>query len=480
MEQQNRLGIHLTADRATAVVVGLHDQQVQAAFSVRTDEQASASLAEQIAQQLAARNLACAEVFVALDSSLITQHRLRSEFTDLKQIQATIRFDVEEALATDASGMAIASWITDRDDQGSDVAVFSADRALLAAFLDDLQAHDLDPTVIEPDLVCLARRLEEHPDPPAETTLFVLLAERACYIIGPAHAQGAPAVRSFLWSPVQDRSAVLSREIPLTLASWNGKHAVEHVALIGHTDGLDTERMAQAVHRPVHPVAVADLLPLAPAEMLDADPVGLLAACAAAPAPRLKQADLRSDFAPFLGKRVRVQRFLRVAAIALMILFCLLAFEFRRQAQTYKQHAGALWSKLEVDYEQAMMGKKPSEGEAPHKYLDRVLRGMKKDSRNVGDEDSIPARLTYILEAVNQAMGAEETQNPNAIDLQIQSLSLTTRTMKLTGTTGSRTQTMSLLNALSSHPRLNKVAETMFADGTRDGFTVTVELKKGA
>ena len=149
-------------------------------------------------------------------------------------------------------------------------------------------------------------------------------------------------------------------------------------------------------------------------------------------------------------------------------------------AHTYKQNAGALWSKLEVDYEQAMMGNKPPKGEAPHKFLDRVLRGMKKDGRNIGDEDSIPARLTYILEAVNQAMGAEETQNPNAIDLQIQSLSLTTRTMKLTGTTGSRTQTMSLLNALSSHPRLNKVAETMFADGTRDGFTVTVELKKGA
>jgi len=52
--------------------------------------------------------------------------------------------------------------------------------------------------------------------------------------------------------------------------------------------------------------------------------------------------------------------------------------------------------------------------------------------------------------------------------------------MKLTGTTGSRTQTMSLLNALSNHPRLNKVAETMFADGARDGFTVTLELKKGA
>jgi len=513
VEQRNRLGIHLSADRAVAVVASVDDQALRAAFMVRCDDEHPASLGEQIARELAARNLSCAETFVALDATLTTHHRVRSEFTDFKQIQATIRFDVEEVLATDVSGLAIASCVVDHDENGSALAVFSTDKTLLSAFLGDLQAHDLDPTVIEPDAVCLARLTERITEPPAETTLFVFPAEHTCTMIGPSHADGMPAVRSFLWSRNQDRTSVLAREIPLTQAAWNGKHPVEHVALVGAIERIDTKHLAETIHRPVHTVSLDALLPTletpdgtlprpnlsagtasegAGASHIDSapppgepagpslEPACLLAAWAAAPAPRQRQADLRADFAPFIGKRIIIQRYLRIAAVALTILFSLLALDFHSRAGTYKRYSAELWSKLESEYTQAMMGTKPKD-RAPHRALDRVIRGMKQDSRNVGPEDSVPARLTFVLEAVNQAMGvAEDGKNPNAIDLQIERISLTTRTINITGSTKGPDQTLTLLNALNAHPRLTKTSENTYPDGPRGGFTVTLELKKGS
>ena len=50
---------------------------------------------------------------------MFMQHNVHSKFNDPKQIAATVRFDAEEALATDISDLAIAFKITSSNQAGS-------------------------------------------------------------------------------------------------------------------------------------------------------------------------------------------------------------------------------------------------------------------------------------------------------------------------------------------------------------------------
>ncbi len=76
---------------------------------------------------------------MALDCAMFMQHNVHSEFSDPKRIAATVRFDTEEALATDITDVAIAFRITSSDDSGSNLTVFTAQRKVLSDVLGALQ-----------------------------------------------------------------------------------------------------------------------------------------------------------------------------------------------------------------------------------------------------------------------------------------------------------------------------------------------------
>jgi len=137
VEGQNYLGIYLGKERATAVCLGLQgrDRNVLGCFSVsveQSEEQKPQALANLIAQGCLERELKFSEVGVALDCTMFMQHKLHSEFDDLKRISATIRFDTEEALATDISDVAIAFNINSSDQTGSELTVFTAQKKMLS------------------------------------------------------------------------------------------------------------------------------------------------------------------------------------------------------------------------------------------------------------------------------------------------------------------------------------------------------------
>ncbi|RKY04177.1 MAG: hypothetical protein DRP66_12090, partial [Planctomycetota bacterium] len=146
MEQNNCLGIYLSKKRATAVLLsrrGSHPEVLRC-FSVQDDadldsndqSRQAPSPPAQVAQTLASERLQYGEVAVSLDCTLYTQHNLHSEFTDHKQIANTIIFDAEEALARDATDMALTFTIASTDATGSQTTVFAADRAVLYEMLD--------------------------------------------------------------------------------------------------------------------------------------------------------------------------------------------------------------------------------------------------------------------------------------------------------------------------------------------------------
>ncbi|GAI37340.1 unnamed protein product, partial [marine sediment metagenome] len=153
MEPQNYLGIYISRDTATVVCLALigRGEKVLGCFSVSVEEQEQANLqvlAGLIAQGCAQRKLGFSEVTVALDCAMFMQHSVHSEFNDPKQIAATIRFDTEEALATDITNVALAFEIASAGQAGSELNVFTAQQKILSEVLLSLQQHNFDPVTI--------------------------------------------------------------------------------------------------------------------------------------------------------------------------------------------------------------------------------------------------------------------------------------------------------------------------------------------
>ncbi|MBN1123500.1 MAG: hypothetical protein JXA82_00735 [Sedimentisphaerales bacterium] len=488
MEQNNRLGIHLSQQAATvALVAARQGGDVQDGFVVSVDptDMSKCTLAAEIVRQTTSRGWKYDEVFVALDCPFSTQHSLRSEFTEYKQIQSTIKFDVEEAVATDASNLAVASCVTRKGERGSNVTAFTADRSVLTGLLEDLQAGNLDPTTMEPDLVCLARFIEQQFVISDESNpMFVLLSQDVCYMIRPAQSEMAAEMRSFVLGSASDRTGVLTREIPITKASWSAGHPVDQLFLGGMTGSVDLEVLHERIGLEVKTISLTRLAQVSETTVASCpDPVRLAAACAAThPGPRHKHADYREDFAPFLGKRMMMQRMLRIVAVSAAVIFVTVGIQFYTKASQVKTQTHTLHTKLAGEYRRIMQSPLPDKI-TPHTKLDGVIRSLKKKGGIAGEEDSVPSKLTFILDAFNKAMGAdpESQKNPNAIDLNIKSITLSSKTIKISGDTkgssAGREYLQKLLDALNAHEHLEVVNVVIQSDGNRDAFTVNLELK---
>ena len=145
---------------------------------------------------------------------MFMQHTIHSEFTDVKKITQTVRFDTEEALGTDATNVAIAFKIDSIDKTGSNLSAFTAQKQLLADLLGSLQSNNIDPVSVEPDVNCLARFVCQNVSlSPDARPMFAFLSRRNGYFISPVSSpwQGisptpATSMRTFLLSASQNRN----------------------------------------------------------------------------------------------------------------------------------------------------------------------------------------------------------------------------------------------------------------------------------
>ena len=119
MQAGNQLGIYLRKDRATVVCLAGQgrDRKLLDCFSVRTeaDESDAKVLYDRIARACDERKIRFAEAAVALDCAAVMQHAVHSEFSDVKKVAATVRFDTEETLATDVTDLAVSFRIASSD-----------------------------------------------------------------------------------------------------------------------------------------------------------------------------------------------------------------------------------------------------------------------------------------------------------------------------------------------------------------------------
>ncbi len=456
MEKQNSLGIYITADRAFVVVLASSGNKAVKYFSVSVNagdssEETKSSLAAAIENKISSDDFTVTEISAAIDCAMFTQHVLHSEFTDTKQIAQTIAFDAEEALAVDASEMALAFTVTSSDQSGSDVAVFSAKRELMMNILDDLQSRGIDPAVIEPDIVTLSRFLRHNFTVPMDRKcLFAAFSDRACYIITTSDSSDIAAGRSFLVAKTQDKTGVLAAQIPLTIAAQKDGASFDLLFVAGVGDNeIDTEKLAKRLSLEVKTTDFQSLLPTAEEIPDGSDTAGFAFACGSALGQVLKiqTCDFRRSFAPYEGKRLLLQKSLRFLAVCAAIGLLAAGLYFQLKVFRKNNYTSQLKDKLQNDYAAVMYGKKHTTVEPFNKRLNRIYTQLQKRySGGIEDEQAVTAKLTFILEVLNKC--------PKKIDLKIENIKISSKTITIIGDTNGKKSTLMMMDYFKKHPKL--------------------------
>ena len=518
MASQNYLGIYISKGTAAVVCLGSQgrDGNVLGHFSAsiegqeHTDSPGMSALASLIAQGCAERGLKFSEVAVALDCAMFMQHSVHSEFNDLKQIAATVRFDTEEALATDITDVALAFEIHSSDKTGSELTVFTAQRKILSDVLFALQQHNLDPITIEPDVNCLSRFIRQKlssTESAKVRTLFAMLSRRSGYLIVPpvpaggghgpapragaagggrdstprsgaagATSQKASTVRTFLVGPTQNRGELLTREVLVTAALTGSAGPISRVKAFDSAGSVDYEQLGEKVGIEAGEIdwlRAAGIETQRPAT--DGGSVDFAIAYGAAlfHFKRGAGVNFRDDFSPFQGKKLKLQKTLKYLSVSLTVLLMLSGCIFSRQLLKINSNRSRLRDRFAKAYAAAMPGQKLSDKDKIRdgvRKLSSLLRRIESEKKGlITDEEAVSSKLTLVLDAFKKC--AAQT------NLNIKSISVTARDISITGDTSNRRNTLAFFDTVrKSGLEISK--EAFGAKGARDTFAITVVPKK--
>jgi hypothetical protein len=476
VNEKPSLGLFLSKDKAVAVWVSSgSDGSVLHKLDIVPDENEPAVIAVQAARAVMRQGTEFDEAFVAVDCAYYSQYRLHSEFDDYHQVESTIKFDAEEAAATDAMNLAVAFDMTGKAPVGSEVTVYTADRQLLTDMLLDMEEGTLDPVFMEPDVVCLARALSHCAGlSERNDAICVVLSPSNCYMIRP-QADFAPAGRTFLIGKGQDVTGVLSREIMLSRGGGDPEHPMTTILLMGQMDNVDTDLLAQRTGLEVQTIVPENALAEIVNDEGSISPHELMIAYGAALAGKTRghKTDFRRDFMPYQGRRKVVQSSLRVIGISLTILLVSVAVFFQLKTFRMKGYTRRLNKKALAEYRAATFGKAPPRGMSVSSGLRRELVRAKQMEEGIGPggDKSVPAKLTFLFEALNDT--------PKKVDVNVQQITITERSMKVKGDTNSRSGSLAFFDQIRKHPRIELSSERLTAGADRrDGFDITLEPKK--
>jgi hypothetical protein len=480
VDGQKYLGIYLSKDTATVVCLGSQgrDYNVLDCFSVTVEQQDAGpqALATLLAQTCAERlpTYQDCEIAVALDCSMFMQHKVHSEFTDPKQIAATIRFDTEEALAMDIADITMAFDITSGDEAGSELTVFTAKQKLLSDVLLALQSNNIDPVTMEPDVHCLSRFVSQNvPLPGDQRPFFCLFSRRNGYFIVYPKPQQTPVVRTFLLGPTQDRSSLLTREVPVTAALVEADESINCLKVFDSNNSVDCQQLGEKLGIEAGSLDLAESAGAGPEALADCpDSVDFAVAYGAALShlEKAQNVNFRNDFSPYQGKKVRMQKTLRSLSVAVVVLVIAVGVYFQMKLLKTNGDRGQMRDNLAKDYSDTMLGQQLPDN--PVRKLGnelRRIRDLKSGLLTIKGEESITTKLTMVLEAFNKS--AART------DLRIETISITPKTISIVGDTSSRKNTLNLRKAIEQS-NLEILQESQELKSGRDNFRITVVPKK--
>ncbi len=490
MKSRNCLGIYISRNRATVVCLDLQDsgENVLGHFSVSVENQEQhdmQALVGLIVEGCREKGWKFSEVTIALDCAMVMQHSVHSEFNDPRQIRATIRFDTEEALATDISEVGLAFEVTSTDETGSELTVFTAQKNILSEILIALQRYNLDPVIMEPDVNCLSRfiRRKINSGQSGQTgILYGLLSQRNGYLIMPPGAdadskQKSSVVRTFLVGSGQDKSQLLTREILVTTGLVENISRVNSLKIFDFAGTVDSRQLGERLGIAGEEIDLSGIAGFVAPDVSDnANPVDFTIAYGAALAGSEKAvhiANFRDDFNPYQGKKIRMQKALKFAATSVAVLLLAAGLYFQMQLFNVNRDRNNLRSKFSKDYFAVTLDKLEDDvtiREAVRK-LGGIYRRVELEKKGIVTDDnrSIASKLTLVLAALNKC--AAKT------DLNINTITITSRDINIVGDTSGRSNTMALFEEIRNSG-LEIPQPNYELRGNRDNFSISLTVAK--
>jgi hypothetical protein len=441
-------------------------------------------LVARIAAGCAEKQFKFDDIAVALDCSMFMQHSIHSEFADARRVTQTVRFDTEEALATDASDVAIAFKISSADKAGSNLNVFTAPKNLLGELLTVLLANNLDAVSVEPDVSALSRFLCHGVALPHDThPMFCLLSQKNGYFVTPLSkpwlgvSPMAPAeMRTFLLGNPKNRTDLLTREIRMTIAQLGSAVSLNRLEVFDAAGEINYGQIARNLATETVPVDIvgpsrlpSDVLP----NCLDVVEFAIAYGAAIWKLNPPETIDWRNDFMPYQGGKLRLQsaiKLLCVAVTALLLAIGVLGFTYSMQI---KKDRTMVREKFAKDYAAFMFGQTmPGKTREAVRRLDaarRRIRENQKNSISVLGDDAVAGKLNLVLQAFNKCA--------SATGLNIDSVRVTDKSITISGDTSSPDNTLKVFDALRQS-NLNILQQNMYTPGDGRGhFNVSVEPK---
>jgi hypothetical protein len=487
VESQNFLGIYISKNTATAVSVDPKSkgEKVLGYFtvSVQDDEQpAIQNMISQIAQKCEQNKITISNVAVALDCALFMQHNIHSDFTDPKQIAATIRFDTEEALTTDISDVALAFEINSTGQNGSDLTVFTAQRKILSEVLLSLQQYNLDPITIEPDVNCILRLIQQKTtsDESEQEAIFGIISDHSGYLIAPQNEskdnfKQASIVRTFLVGPRQNRTELLTREILVTTALMHSGETKKSLKAFDSSGTLDVEKLGERSNFIIENIHwLENTENEIQASGHNTNPVDFSIAYGAALALFEKDysVNFRDDFNPFQGKILKKQKALKFTAVSFVILFIAIGLYFHSQLFSTNRNIKKLRNRIAQEYKAVTfetLSKDVSMNTAK-KNLNKLKTSIENQRKGIssGDDTSISSKLTLLLSAFNKC--AAQT------DLNIEKITINDKDISVTGDTSSRANTIKLFDVVKNEG-FSIYNDRYNTNGNRDIFSMNIGIE---
>lgn len=478
MELHRCLGIYLAKDRATCVLVtkSAGKFELLSCFDISADQQeeSQGSLAETVGRKCREKNWTFSQVAMAVDCEMFTQQDLNSDFTETKQIAQTIKFDAEESLAVDAAKMAIATEVVSKGQTGSQVSVFAAQRDLLTDIIVALQGYKLDPATVEPDVICMRRFISQSSTGDEADTIWAQFSNHNCYITSNIGAKEKPAVRAFLTSPSQDKTAVLTREVTMMTAARPQAGQLSSLQVCDTTGSVDLHDLGERLGIDVEG---RNLIESVLAEQTDehqyTEPLEVVVACGAAMGQltRTERVDFRADFLPYQGRKALIEKTVKIASISLTLMLIVLGVFAQMKMLQTNGYRSRLRENLKAEYAIAMPGTKfPEKGDFLGK-LDRTINHIKdvKDGQlSASGKDSPMSKLTYVLEAFNDT--------PKEVDLDILAINISPKDIMVSGSTNSG-KYLKLYSSIDDHSNLRRATSRREQKNNRENFRMTLELK---
>ena len=225
MKRNACLGIHYSPEALRAVVVekrGGGGYRPGESWRIAAEGGAGADHDEQLVARAAAqmgeagRNPAVA---VALGGRLYQTELHHSEFEERKQLDQTLRYDVEEDFMMDLEETAFCYQVRPGSGAGTDVLVYTTAREPLAALLERFDEAGLDALAVEPDLAAWVRYLAGAGDVELRGPTAALgWAEGVLYLLLVDGDYGPIMARSYVCPGAEQAGGMLGTEMKRTLA----------------------------------------------------------------------------------------------------------------------------------------------------------------------------------------------------------------------------------------------------------------------